>query len=459
MKNKFILASLFWIIVAVGAGFLGCRKLDRLEPTRPVIRNFDKPNVIIVLGDDIGYEVPHYTGGESYSTPNMDRLASLGMQFTRCYSTPLCSPSRYHLLTGKYNFRNYFADSWGNMGRDQYTIANLMRDNGYATYAAGKWQLGGGDTSLQALGFNEYAVTNPFKLGGTSTNESEGLSLYKNPVIYTRGNYIADALTLGKYGEDVMRDSVFSFMERNKEKPFFVYWAPNLCHQPFQPTPDDPAYAGFDPSKPREPADTIYHPGMVRYYDKELGMLYDKVVEMGISQKTLIFYLTGDNGTEADITSRFKGEEVPGGKGKSLDAGIHIAVLAVWPGVIQAGSFNRNIVDFTDFYPTIANLCNIKIPASAGVIDGVNFAGQLLNEPFTARKASYCYYDVNRLGDDGKEPTIWSFDTTYKLYDERRGFYNFVMDPYEVNKIRNEEASPEDAAARDRLQDVIDSYR
>src|SRR5205809_5750413 len=89
-----------------------------------------KPNIIIILGDDVGYEVPAYTGGQSYSTPNIDYMAAHGLQFTHCNGAPMCSPSRFMLLTGKYNFRNYFDNSWGDLGLDQRTIANMMRNAG-----------------------------------------------------------------------------------------------------------------------------------------------------------------------------------------------------------------------------------------------------------------------------------------------------------------------------------------
>lgn len=452
------IATIVLAIIFVGAsGIYSCRRIDKLEPERPEIRDFTRPNIIIVLGDDVGYEIPNYTGGESYETPNIDRLANSGMQFTRCVGTPLCTPSRFELLTGKYNSRNYSADSWGNMGRDQFTIANLLRDNGYATYIAGKWQLNGGDTSLKILGFNDYAVTNPFKLLG-SVNEEDGLNLYKDPKIYTHGDYLPDDQTIGKYGEAVMRDSAFSFIEKNKDKPFFLYWTPNLCHKPFQPTPDHPDFATFDPTRGQEERDTIYYPSMVKFYDQELGALYDKVNALGIANNTLIIYILGDNGTESDINSLYKGEIIPGAKGKTIYAGIHVPVIAIWPGIIDAGSVSNNIIDFTDFLPTIADICSAKIPSSYGIIDGWNFAGQLLKTNYTPRQSAYCYYDVNRLGDDGKPPVKWALDTTYQLYTGGIGFYNYIKDPYQNDRIKNEEVTPEDDAARKRLQDVIDSY-
>ena len=108
----------------------GIEKNDALART--------KPNIIFIVGDDIGYEIPTIDGGKSYSTPNIDKLAQDGMRFTQCRSAALCSPSRFMLLTGKYNFRNY--TKWGEMNSKEKTFATLLRKGGYTTYAAGKWQ-------------------------------------------------------------------------------------------------------------------------------------------------------------------------------------------------------------------------------------------------------------------------------------------------------------------------------
>ncbi len=439
----------------------GCSKIGEHapDPAQTPIHPIDKPNIILVLGDDVGYEIPNYTGGESYVTPNIDNIAQEGMQFTRCHSTPLCSPSRFEMLTGKYNQRNYYTNSWGDLDRSQRTIANMLKDEGYATYASGKWQLNGGDTSLHDFGFDNYCISNPYKLSTNESGSEGGISLYKDPLIYTHGDYLADALTKGKYGEDIFRDSIFQFIDNNKDKPFFAYWATNLCHAPFQPTPDDPEFATFDPTKPRELGDTIYYPSMVKYFDKEMGLLFHKIDSLGIGEKTIILFVLGDNGTESDINSLYKGQIIPGGKGKAIENGIHVPFIVYWRGTVAPGRIDRNIVDFTDFLPSIAGLCNVKVPASYGIIDGVNFSPQVFGEISTPRQWSYCYYDVNRKGDDGKIPTIWSLDTMYKLYDHKRGFYNYILDPFENSRIRHDGATPQDNAARDRLQSVIDSYQ
>ena len=123
----------------------------------------NKTNIIFILADDVGFEVPACNGGQSYSTPNINSMAAEGIRFTQCFASPLCSPSRFMFLTGKYNFRNYGA--WGVMDPNtNRTIANMLHDAGYKTLVAGKWQLDGGDASIHALGFDDYVVYEPFAI-------------------------------------------------------------------------------------------------------------------------------------------------------------------------------------------------------------------------------------------------------------------------------------------------------
>jgi len=204
-----------------------------------------KKNIIIILEDDIGYEIPAIDGGKSYPTPNIDKLAQDGMRFTQCRSAALCSPSRFMLLTGKYNFRNYTI--WGIMDTSQRTIGNMLKDAGYATCYAGKWQLDGGDASIRKFGFDKYRIWLPFKI---CPEEAEG-SRYKSAKMYQDGGYLPQEFTDNKYSEDMLSDYVLNFMDSNKTKPFFIYYAMILCHKAFSPTPDDPEYASWVADPPR----------------------------------------------------------------------------------------------------------------------------------------------------------------------------------------------------------------
>jgi len=416
-----------------------------------------KPNIILILGDDIGYEVPTYTGGQSYSTPNIDYMAANGLQFTHCNGSPMCTPSRFMLLTGKYNFRNYFQDSWGNLGLDQRTIANMLKSAGYKTCATGKWQLNNGDIALKTFGFDRYSVTYPTKETG---NESEDeMHIYKDPSILQDGAFLPKEKITGKYSEDLQLNYMFNFIDSNKNNPFFMYWAPNLCHKPFGPTPDDPAFATWDPNKLKEEGDTIYFPSMIKYFDKNIGKLLAKLQSLNLQQKTIILFLVGDNGTDYVINSLYKGKYIHGGKGKSTDAGIHLPFIAYMPGTILP-SVNNDMIDFVDFLPTIAKIAKTPLPKTFGTLDGINFYPQLLGASNSkARTYAYCWYNVNRRLPDTIPATAWSLDATYKFYDSTDGIYNYPADPSERKLISGSKRTPLEVQAQANLQNYINSFK
>lgn len=323
------------------AHLFSCNRVDSLNPVsnnenslfhwqRPALQ---KPNIILILGDDVGYEIPTVNGGQSYATPNIDKMAQTGMRFTRCYASPLCSPSRFMLLTGKYNFRNY--DKWGIMSDTNRTIANMLKDAGYKTTVAGKWQLDGGDISIHKFGFDEYMVWSPFSPGGL-TEEGKG-SRYKNPVIYQNGSFIKGEATLGKYGDDMFVEYLGKFIDSNKTKPFFIYYPICLVHQPFDPTPNDPEFATWDPRT--SISDSKFFPSMVNYMDVEVGKIIDKVNLSGIAKNTIVIFV-GDNGTDGRIISRFDGYSIRGEKSQSIEYGEHVPMLIWWKGSIQPETVN-----------------------------------------------------------------------------------------------------------------------
>ena len=330
--------ALVMIICLIGL-FTGCKKQVDSSQSPPPPPPPVKPNIILILEDDIGYEVPSCNGGQSYQTPNMDQMAQQGMRFTECHSTPLCSPSRFMFLTGKYNFRNY--TQWGEMDLGQKTIANMLHDAGYATCVVGKWQLDGGDQAIHTFGFDTYCLYDAY------SHEHE--SRYKNPHIYQDGAYLPGSKTENKYGEDMFTDYLLNFIEdnTNKKKPFFAYYPLTLCHSPFSPTPDDPEFAGWDPDNKSDPK---FFPSMVKYMDKKIGEIIDKLKSLGIEKNTIIL-LTSDNGTPDTILSKFNGIQIQGGKDNTTEYGTHVPLLAYSPGFIPVGT-NNELIDFSDFLPT-----------------------------------------------------------------------------------------------------------
>ncbi|TKK68621.1 hypothetical protein FC093_10915 [Ilyomonas limi] len=408
-----------------------------------------KPNILLLVADDIGYEVPAYTGGQSYQTPNIDSLARVGRQFSDANSTPLCSPSRQSFLTGKYNNQNY--TTWGTMLRDQKTIANMLRSNGYATAVSGKWQLDGGDVAIRGFGFSDYLVFLPYN-GGDESEENKGR--YKDPTLYQKGAYLPQSATQGKYADDMFVDFTSRFIDsvnRNTSKPFFVYHSFSLCHMPFSPTPDNPDYATWDFAGGA--SSKKYFPDMVRYMDKEVGKLMDTLKAKNLLNNTIVIFCS-DNGTPKSITSTWNNTSIDGAKGLTNVYGTHVPFIVAGPG-IKPGIKN-NIIDFTDLMPTMADLAGIPQPTTFGHLDGVSFYGAIYDLPFTARDWTYIYYKpLSSAGD--KRFKVFARQAQYKKYDETdvNHFYDIINDPLEEHPITN--PTPEQKKIKQQLNNVINT--
>ena len=426
------------LILAFGLLLLfSCKKETDAGDKQPPPPPSDKTNIILILGDDIGYEVPTCNGGQSYETPNIDKMANEGMRFTQCHSTPLCSPSRFMFLTGKYNFRNY--TTWGQMDVSQRTIANMLKSAGYATCVAGKWQLDGGDASVHTFGFDSYCLWNPYFAG-------IGGSRYKNPHIYEDGGYWSASKSEGNYGEDVFTNYVLNFIETNQKasKPFFVYYPMCLSHAPFSPTPDDPGYAAWlKGSNPK------YFKSMIQYMDKKIGQIVDKVNELNIANNTVILFTT-DNGTPDTITSEYDGDEILGGKSSTTEYGTHVPLLAYAPGLVPH-MVNDELIDFTDFLPTVADIAKIPEPDTYGLLDGTSFYPGLTGYSGHARSWIFCHFDPHP-GNDTVERFVQN--TTYKYYEDDR-FYNIVTDILEERPIPDSLLSVDEENVKSQFKDVL----
>jgi arylsulfatase A len=432
--------------------FLSCKKTldERVTPASSEEINLrsKKPNIIFILADDIGYEIPSCNGGESYSTPNIDLLAASGMRFTQCQSCPNCSPSRVELLTGKYNFRNY--TGWGSLDTTQKTFVNMLHDAGYKTCVAGKWQLDGGDVSLHKFGFDKYRVFLPFYV---SDETSENKRRYKNPKLYEHGHFLPDSVTAGKYADDMFVNYIARFIDSNSTKPFFVLYSMSLCHVPFYPTPDDPEFATWDPLTQK--SDEKFFPSMVKYMDKKIKQVINKVNDAGLADNTVIVF-AGDNGTSSQIVSVFNGKQITGGKATPTIYGTRVPLIVKWPGTAASGQVNNALIDFSDFLPTLAGIAHVPLPLNYGTLDGVSFVPALRGADRNLRDWSFCYWKPDYQVYHFKR---WVQDTTYKLYDStnQNYFFNISIDPLELNPIPNEQLTDEEQTIKHKFRRVLKS--
>ncbi|MCP4857608.1 MAG: sulfatase-like hydrolase/transferase [Fuerstiella sp.] len=402
----------------------------------------EKPNVIVVMADDIGFECYSAFGSEFYQTPNIDKLAATGAKLTQAYSQPICTPSRVRIMTGRYNFRNY--TQFGELDLAQPTFASMVKANGYATAIAGKWQLSAGDLGGPGTaGFDEYCLWH-FSRGGSTGHLPEIFrnkgSRYKSPTLFRNGTLVSD--TAGKYGPDMVSDFICDFIERRKDEPFVVYYPMILVHNPFDPTPDSRDWEQKDAS--REPLEHFRE--MVHYMDKVVGKIVGKLDAVGVREDTLIM-VTGDNGTNRSLTSPFPSRgSIQGGKGTMKDAGNRIAFVANWPGQIQSGTVVDSPVGFSDVLPTIADVTGSEVPAEC---DGQSFLPLLRGDTGQARGWLFQSYSKNG---PGKAPyRCFVRNAEWKLY-ANGALFNVPNDWLEETPIMGAQGK----SARRQLQPILD---
>ncbi|MBA2117230.1 sulfatase-like hydrolase/transferase [Bremerella alba] len=354
------------------------------------------PNLVVIMADDLGIEGVGAYGGQSYKTPHLDALASGGMRFTHCFANPVCSPTRAQVLTGRYPFRNgipriiYLPDEHREFldPNRETSFATLLKQKGYATVMAGKWQLSflNERDLLADHGFDQSQMWQIFHNG-------EKTSRYANPTMRQNGKVLQKELQ-GGYGPAANVDFLIDFMRQHQEQPFLVYYTALLPHYPWEPTPHS--------EKPLKPANGVgdkkYMKDMVEYLDSQVGQIVDALEDMKLRDNTLILF-TGDNGCDQRIVSTWTDgtvtRQVHGGKATMTDRGTRVPLIANWPGTIEAGKVNSDLVDLSDIMPTLLELAHTPKPKQT--LDGRSFAPQLLGQAGHPRQWIHAQYGNKRL--------------------------------------------------------------
>ncbi|NJM54818.1 MAG: sulfatase-like hydrolase/transferase [Verrucomicrobiae bacterium] len=362
-----------------------------------------KPNVIVILADDLGAEGLACYGSTIYTTPNLDRMAAEGVRFNNAYATPLCTPTRVMLMSGLYPNRTGFKaligkDDEVRMPANIKTFAHYFRDAGYETAIAGKWQLGQFDVLPDQPiehGFDHYCMWTWFYQGKKS-------SRYYKPQIYEDGKIFNG--TDKDFGPDHYSKYLLNFIDANKDKPFLVYYPMALVHSPFL---HPPSLEKLARTKYTDDLDknTVEFGHMITYMDDIVGKIMAKLKEHGLEKNTLVLF-TGDNGTGRPITSKLPGLSLKGGKGTMTEAGTRVPLLAWWPGTIQHG-VRDELFCLVDVLPTIAAVAGIKLDRP---LDGMDLSHNLFGKAGLNRqhvlisfKKEYFVRDSQcRLNQDGK---------------------------------------------------------
>ncbi len=403
----------------------------------PIRKHQESPNIILIMADDVGYECFGCYGSQQYKTPNIDRMARQGMRFEHCYSQPLCTPTRVKLMTGISNARNYSAFSV--LNRDQKTIGHYFKDAGYSTAIVGKWQLFGAEhypdkfrekgTMPLDAGFENACLWQVDLLG----------QRYAGPLMWIDGEN--KQFEKGTFGPDVATDYLIDFITSQKQKPFFAYYPMILPHSPFVPTPHSEKQTTKNQQQNFE--------DMVAYVDHLVGRIVDAVEDAGLGKNTLIIF-TGDNGTHQRIKSTLNGRVIQGGKGLTTDAGMRVPMVAMWPETIPKGKVSTDLIDCSDFLPTLLEAARQKVPQH---LDGRTFWPQLQGLPGTPRESFFCFYCPRP---EKTPPVRFARDKTHKLYGDGR-FYHVAMDPLEETRLPTDSLNDETRVIYEKLLSVLNS--
>ena len=453
--------------------FTACQNQQKKE-TGP-----QKPNLVYILADDLGYNDLSCYGQELFSTPNIDKLAETGLKFTQHYSgSTVCAPSRSSLMTGQHTGQTFIRGNkeWQPEGQypleaEAYTLAEALQGAGYVTGAFGKWGLGypgsEGDPNFQ--GFDEFFGYNCQRIA----HHYYPYHLWHNQEkIMLEGN---EGFKTEQYGPNLIHLKALKFLEENKDSPFFMFYPSLIPHaEMFAPEEYMEKYRGkFEPensyvgvdsgenfrngpygSQPEAHAATA---AMINLLDDQVGEIVAKLKELGVYENTLIIF-TSDNGPHLEGGANpdfFNSNGIFRGYKRDLyEGGIRVPMIAVWQGKITPGTETNHPSAFWDVYPTFAEITGAKTPDK---INGISFLPTLLGNEDEQEKHEYLYWEFHeRGGRKALRKGDWKLINYNVFVPEKTTveLYNIAADPGEQNNVAK--ANPEIVK---KLTDLMESAR
>lgn len=400
-------------ILIISGVFSGCM---------PNAEEMKKPNVIYIMADDLGYGDLGCYGQEKIKTPNIDNMASEGMLFTQHYSgSTVCAPSRSSLMTGMHTGNTYIRGNKSTPPEGQYplaaenlTVAEIMKEAGYATGAFGKWGLGMHDNegSPNAQGFDEFFG---FLCQAVAHRYYPEYIWHNNNKVYLEGN---DWSHTKVYAPDVIHQNTLEFIRKNQKNPFFLY-VPSIIPHAELIAPEDTflalyrgkfdnpqtSYKGNDYgaedfripgyASQNNPREVIA--AMISRLDHQVGEIIHLLRELGIAENTLVIF-TSDNGPHleggADPDFFQSAGGLKGYKRDLYEGGIRAPYIAWWPGKVKPNTTTDHISAFWDFLPTMAELVGSSMPEG---VDGISFLPTLLGKK-NQQKHKYLYWELHEKG-------------------------------------------------------------
>lgn len=440
------------------------------------------PNVVFFLVDDLGYmDIGANNPDTFYETPNIDQLSKSGMRFTDGYAAnPVCSPTRYSILTGKYPTRvdatNFFTGTRpgkfrpaplnNRMPLEETTLAESLKSSGYATFFAGKWHLGPSEEYWpEHQGFD---VNQGGHNAGGPYSGKRYFSPFENPRLEDN--------TVGEHLPDRLAKEASKFIEQHKDEPFLTYLSFYSVHTPLMAPPelvkkykakaerlgltDKEAFgkeeklwgkAEWEGRPVRHLQNHATYAAMVEAMDQAVGRVLKQIDDLGLTEETIVI-LTSDNGglstSEGWPTSNLP---LRGGKGWVYEGGIREAFMIRAPGTTKPGTTSGEPVCSIDFYPTILDLCGQSPPAEK-IVDGVSLKPLLRGEPTLDRESLYWHYPhySNQGGFPGGAIREGDWKLVERYEDGRVHLYNLKEDIGELDDVAEQNAERA-AAMRDRL--------
>ncbi|MHC4402744.1 MAG: arylsulfatase [Planctomycetota bacterium] len=373
-----------------------------------------RPNFIYILADDAGYGDLGCYGQRIIPTPNLDRMAAEGMRFTQHYAgSTVCAPSRCVLLTGRHTGHcRVRGNSPGLMLPDDVTVAELLDEAGYRTGCIGKWGVGnppplddpnqnGFDAFYGYVSmwhahnfYPEFLIRDGGKVAlrnevGPKWKETDGRGIAIKKV-----DYVPDLLT----------QEVLEFIQRNRSRPFFLYYALNVPHANNEATRADTPergmeVPGFGPFGAKDwPGPEKGFAAMIGNIDRDVGRILDKLEDLGLDEKTLVIF-TSDNGPHQEGGHRMdffdSNGPLRGMKRDLYEGGVRVPMIARWPGRIEAGGTTDHVSAFQDVLPTLTELAGVAPPAEA---DGISMAATMLGNPDQQKRHEYLYWEFTEQG-------------------------------------------------------------
>ena len=460
-------------------GLLGVFRGDSRAADRFVSVNSKRPNVLLILVDDMGLHDLSVEGSTFYESPNIDRLARGGMRFTQGYATcRVCSPSRASIQTGKFTARHGITNWIGaRSGMDwkrddpvlpaeyvhalpaeDVALPEALGEAGYRTFFAGKWHLGGEGSLPTDHGFD-------LNVGGHHRGSPPGgfFTPYKNP--YMEDGPDGESLTLR------LADETAKFIEQNQSEPFFAMLSFYAVHAPVQTSKKlwgkyqakasalSPRQSRFkvDRTLPvRQVQDHPVYAGMVETTDQAVGRVLDKLDQCGLTESTIVIFTSDNGGVSSGDAFATSNLPLRGGKGRQWEGGIREPFYIRYPKVTQAGSESSVPVTGADFYPTILELCDLPLRPEQHV-DGMSLVPLLTGGTLPERPLywHYPHYD-NQGGEPSSLLRLGPWKLIHYYEDGRNELYRLSSDPFEQSDL-SRSFPARTAAMANQLQQWLDS--